>query len=292
MNGGYNKLKEKSQLFHRLKRSKFFVIGLTVCTTIIVLSIISPFISVHNPEIPDLANNLKPPEYFSKGWSGNVLGTDSLGRDVLTRLLIGSRFSFIIAFGAVFLSILIGIIAGLYSGYYGGWIDNLIMRFADIQLSIPSLILAIAIVSVLGPSVINLILVLTITAWPQIARVIRGNVLIVREMELIKASRVLGAGDAWIMFSQILPNVITPLLILASQQIGFMILVEASLSFLGLGIQPPEPSWGVMIADGREYLTVAPWVVMAPGIALMIAVLAFNFLGDGLRDALDPKMKT
>jgi peptide/nickel transport system permease protein len=166
------------------------------------------------------------------------------------------------------------------------------MRFADIQLSIPSIILAIAIVSVLGPNTLNLIIVLTITAWPQIARLIRGNVLIVREMEFIKASRVLGAGDVWIMFSQILPNVITPLLILASYQMGFMILFEAALSFLGLGVQPPKPSWGVMISDGREYLNVAPWVVMAPGIALMIAVSAFNFLGDGLRDALDPKMKT
>jgi peptide/nickel transport system permease protein len=256
------------------------------------LSIIAPFISVYNPEMPDLINNLKPPQYFSKGWSGNLLGTDSLGRDVFTRLLIGSRYSFIIAISAVLLSVLIGIITGLYSGYYGGWVDNLIMRFADIQLSIPSIILAIAIVSVLGPNTLNLIIVLTITAWPQIARLIRGNVLIVREMEFIKASRVLGAGDVWIMFSQILPNVITPLLILASYQMGFMILFEAALSFLGLGVQPPKPSWGVMISDGREYLNVAPWVVMAPGIALMIAVSAFNFLGDGLRDALDPKMKT
>jgi len=285
-------LKEKNQFLYRLKKSKLFVIGFTICMIIIILSIISPFIIVHNPELPNLVNSFKAPQYLSEGWSGHILGTDSIGRDVFTRLLIGSRFSFFIAVSAVFFAILIGIITGLYSGYYGGWIDNVIMRFADTQLSIPQLILAIAIVAVLGPSTTNLIIVLIITHWPQIARLIRGNVLIVREMELIKASRVLGAGDMWIMFSQILPNVITPLLILASQQIGFMILVEASLSFLGLGIQPPTPSWGVMIADGRDYLMTAPWIVMAPGIALMITVLAFNFLGDGLRDALDPRMKT
>ena len=286
------KLKKRSQLTARLLQSKFFVIGFIVCMAIIILSVIAPFIIVHNSEFPNLANSLNPPQYFSKGWSGNVLGADNLGRDVLTRLLIGSRYSFIISVSTVFCAIILGVFLGLVSGYYGGWIDNLIMRFADIQLSIPALLLAIAIVSVLGPSIPNLIIVLTITTWPQIARLIRSSVLVVREMEFISASKVLGANDLWIMFSQILPNVMTPLLILGSQQIGFIILVEAALSFLGLGVQPPTPSWGVMIADGRDYISTAPWVVLAPGIALMITVLAFNFLGDGLRDAFDPKMKT
>jgi len=286
------KLKKRSQLVTRLLQSKFFVIGFIVCMAIIILSVIAPFIIVHNSELPNLANSLNPPQYFSKGWSGNVLGADKLGRDVLTRLLIGSRYSFIISVSTVFCAIILGVFLGLVSGYYGGWLDNLIMRFADIQLSIPSLLLAIAIVSVLGPSIPNLIIVLIITTWPQIARLIRGSVLVIREMEFISASKVLGGNNLWIMFFQILPNVMTPLLIVGSQQIGFIILVEASLSFLGLGVQPPTPSWGVMIADGRDYIAVAPWVVMAPGIALMITVLAFNFLGDGLRDALDPKMKT
>jgi len=286
------KLKKRSQLVTRLMQSKFFVIGLIVCALIVILSVIAPFIVVHDSKLPSLANSLQPPQYFSKGWSGNILGADNLGRDVLTRLLIGSRYSFIISVSTVFCAIVFGVFLGLMSGYYGGWLDNLIMRFADIQLSIPQLLLAIAIVSVLGPSIPNLIIVLTITTWPQIARLIRSSVLVVREMEFISASKVLGANDLWIMFSQILPNVMTPLLILGSQQIGFIILVEAALSFLGLGVQPPTPSWGVMIADGRDYISTAPWVVLAPGIALMITVLAFNFLGDGLRDALDPKMKT
>ena len=284
-------MKEKSQLFIRLKQSKFFVIGFTVCMLLVPLSIIAPFIIVHDPKMPYLVNSLNAPQYFSKGWSGNILGADNLGRDILTRLLIGSRYSLFIAIVAVFLGSTIGIILGLYSGYYGGWLDNLIMRFIDIQIAIPPLLLALAIVAILGPSIYNLIFVLTLLVIPSSARLIRSNVLVVRELEFISASRVLGASDMWIMFSQILPNAITPILILASQGIGLNILIEGNLSFLGVGIQPPTPSWGVMIADGREYLTTAPWIVMAPGAGMLIAVLAFNFLGDGLRDALDPKMK-
>lgn len=284
-------MKEKSQLFIRLKQSKFFVIGFTVCMLLVTLSIIAPFIIVHDPKMPYLVNSLNAPQYFSKGWSGNILGADNLGRDILTRLLIGSRYSLFIAIVAVFLGSTIGIILGLYSGYYGGWLDNLIMRFIDIQIAIPPLLLALAIVAILGPSIYNLIFVLTLLVIPSSARLIRSNVLVVRELEFISASRVLGASDMWIMFSQILPNAITPILILASQGIGLNILIEGNLSFLGVGIQPPTPSWGVMIADGREYLTTAPWIVMAPGAGMLIAVLAFNFLGDGLRDALDPKMK-
>jgi peptide/nickel transport system permease protein len=256
------------------------------------MSIIAPFIVVFDAERNSLEESLTPPQFFSKGWNGHVLGTDNLGRDVLTRLLIGGRYSLMISIVAVFFGITFGLIAGLYSGYYGGWIDNLIMRFADIQLSIPQLLLAIAMVAVLGPDIINLILVLIITGWPQIARLVRAEVLIVRENEFILASKVLGASDSRIIFSQILPNIVTSLLIVASQRIGFMILIEAALSFLGLGVQPPIPSWGVMIADGRQFLMTAIWIIMSPGVALMLTVLAFNFIGDGLRDVFDPKMKT
>jgi peptide/nickel transport system permease protein len=285
-------LKEKNQLFTRLKQSKFFVIGFILSLLIVMVSIIAPFIVVFDAERNSLEESLTPPQFFSKGWSGHVLGTDNLGRDILTRLLIGGRYSLMISIGAVFFGITFGLIAGLYSGYYGGWVDNLIMRFADIQLSIPQLLLAIAMVAVLGPDIINLILVLIITGWPQIARLVRAEVLIVRENEFISASKVLGASDSRIIFSQILPNIVTSLLIVASQRIGFTILIEASLSFLGLGVQPPIPSWGVMIADGRQFLMTAVWIIMSPGVALMLTVLAFNFIGDGLRDVFDPKMKT
>lgn len=285
-------MKEKNQLFTRLKQSKFFVIGFILSLLIVMVSIIAPFIVVFDAERNSLEESLTPPQFFSKGWSGHVLGTDNLGRDILTRLLIGGRYSLMISIGAVFFGITFGLIAGLYSGYYGGWVDNLIMRFADIQLSIPQLLLAIAMVAVLGPDIINLILVLIITGWPQIARLVRAEVLIVRENEFISASKVLGASDSRIIFSQILPNIVTSLLIVASQRIGFTILIEASLSFLGLGVQPPIPSWGVMIADGRQFLMTAVWIIMSPGVALMLTVLAFNFIGDGLRDVFDPKMKT
>ena len=177
------------------------------------------------------------------------------------------------------------------AGFFGGVVDTVIMRLSDIQVSIPPMILAVAVMAVLGNSTFNLIAVLVFTRWVQYARVVRGNVMMLRNKEFISASKVLGSSKVRIMFTQILPNVLTSLIIVASQEFGRTILTESSLSFLGLGVPPPAPSWGVMIADGREYLSTAPWVVIAPGIALMIAVLAFNFLGDGVRDVLDPKNK-
>lgn len=285
-------MKKRNQLFVRLKRSKFFVSGFILSLFIIMLSVSAPFIVAFDSLQNNLAESLNAPQYFSKGWSGHILGTDNLGRDILTRVLIGSRYSLIVSIGAVSLSLILGIILGLYSGYYGGWVDNIIMRLTDIQLAIPQLLLAIAIVAVLGPSIINLIFILAVTGWMSIARLVRGQLLVIREIEFVSASRVIGESDNRIIFSQILPNITTPLVILASQRIGFTILLEANLSFLGLGVQAPTPSWGTMISDGRQYLMTAPWIIMAPGVALMLTVLAFNFIGDGLRDALDPKMKT
>jgi ABC-type dipeptide/oligopeptide/nickel transport system permease subunit len=279
------------EILQRLLASKFFVAGGVIIITLLILSIISPYIIVHDPMKADLGNRLLQPEWFRYGWSGHVLGTDPLGQDILTRLLIGSRISFTVAFVAVGASAVIGVLLGIIAGYYGGIIDTIIMRFGDVQLSIPSMMLAVAVVAVLGNNLNNLILVLIITSWVQYARVIRTNVLITKNMEFILASKALGASDIWIMFMQIFPNIVTPLLILIGQQLGFMILMEAGLSFLGLGVPPPIPSWGSMISDGRGYITVAPWVVICPGMVLMITVLGFNFLADGLRDALDPKMR-
>lgn len=255
------------------------------------MSISASSIAVFDAESTSLKDSLIPPQYFSKGWSGHLLGTDNLGRDILARILIGSRYSLIISIVAVFFGTTFGLILGLYSGYYKGWVDNLIMRIADVQLSIPKLILAIAIVATLGPSIINLIIVFIIAGWPSIARLARGAVLAVRESEFISASKALGASDTWIIFTQLLPNILTPILITSSQRIGLTMLSEAILSFLGLGVQPPTPSWGIMIAEGRQFLMTAPWIIMFPGVSLMLAVLACNFIGDGLRDVFDPKMK-
>ena len=183
----------------------------------------------------------------------------------------------------------IGTVLGAVSGYFGGAVDAVIMRLCDIMMAIPNLVLAIAVMAVLGPNIFNLVIVLIITTWVQYCKVTRNNVMVVKNTEFVKASQVLGASRMHIMFSQIFPNVTTQLIILISQQLGWTILTEASLSFLSLGVQPPTPSWGNMIADGRNFLITNPWLVMVPGVALMVTVLAFNFLGDGLRDVLDPK---
>ncbi len=275
----------------RLLGNKFFLVGGIITFILVFLALISPLIIVHDPEVSQLSNRLIPPQGVSAGWHGHILGTDPLGRDVLTRLQIGSRTSFYIAFTAVAVSSVAGVVLGIIAAYYGSFVDNIIMRIGDIQLSIPQMMLAVAVVAVLGTEINNLILVLIVTSWVQYARVVRSNVMVTRKMEFVSASKVLGASDRWIMFRQIFPNVLTPLLILISQQVGFMILVEAGLSFLGLGVQPPAPSWGVLLADGKDYLQIAPWVIVIPGIFLAIAVLGFNFIGDGLRDALDPKMR-
>jgi len=281
----------RKELWRRMRKSSFFMIGATLVLLIIFIALISPYIVVHNPIKSDLRSRLLPPDGFSKGWSGHILGTDPLGQDVLTRLLIGSRVSLYISFTSVIATAIIGTILGIMAGYYRGIVDNIIMRIGDIQVSIPHTVLAMAIMAVLGNSVTNLIMVLIFTRWVQYARVVRGNVLAIRSTEYISAARVLGASNGRIMFKEILPNVLTSLIIVMSQQFGQAILTESALSFLGLGVPPPAPSWGVMIADGREYIATAPWVVLSSGVALMIAVLAFNFLGDGVRDVLDPKNK-
>ncbi len=274
-----------------MRKSKFFITGFIVITFIIVLAIISPNIIVHNPIVVNLRQRLTAPQYLENGWSGYILGTDPLGQDVLTRLLIGSRMSLMISVTVVVATAVIGTILGVIAGFYGGAVDMAIMRITDIQMSVPATVLAIAVMAILGNSIPNLIIVLVITRWVQYARVVRGSVMAIRGVEFVQASRALGSSDLRIMFTQILPNVVTALLILMSQGFGQIILAEASMSFLGLGVPLPTPSWGGMISEGREYLTVAPWVVIAPGCALMVAVLGFNFLGDGVRDILDPKNK-
>ena len=281
----------RQELFRRMRKSNFFVIGAVLVAAIIVISLLSPWIAPHDPIKSDLLLRLKAPDGLSKGWSGYILGTDPLGQDILSRLMIGSRVSLQISFSVVIATAVIGTVLGIIAGFFGGIVDTVIMRISDIQVSIPPMILAIAVMAVLGNSTINLIMVLVFTRWVQYARVVRSNVMGIRNMEYIHASQVLGSSKARIMFTQILPNVVTQLIIVMSQEFGRTILTESSLSFLGLGVPAPAPSWGVMIADGREYLATAPWVVVAPGVALMIAVLAFNFLGDGVRDVLDPKNK-
>ena len=280
---------DKKIVISRMLHSKFFMVGAVTAIVIILLSVFSPVIVQYDPLTNNLAERLMAPEYFARGLQGHVFGTDEAGRDIFSRLLLGSRYSLTIAAVVVFVAAFIGTVLGAVSGYFGGAVDAVIMRLCDIMMAIPNLVLAIAVMAVLGPNIFNLVIVLIITTWVQYCKVTRNNVMVVKNTEFVKASQVLGASRMHIMFSQIFPNVTTQLIILISQQLGWTILTEASLSFLSLGVQPPTPSWGNMIADGRNFLITNPWLVMVPGVALMVTVMAFNFLGDGLRDVLDPK---
>lgn len=276
-------------ILNRMRKNPFFVVGSIAAVIVIILAVIAPFIVQFDPNANSLTDRFLPPEGLSNGLKGHILGTDQLGRDVFTRLLLGGRYSLAIALAVVVFQTVVGTVLGILAGFFGGVVDAIVMRACDVFMAIPNLILAIAIMSVLGPSIPNLILVLAFSGWVNCCKVTRNNVRVIKNQEFVKASRVLGAGGFHIMFRQIFPNVTTHIIILASQRIGMTIIIEAALSFLQLGIQPPTPSWGNMIAAGRLYMTTQPWLVFAPGIALMFAALAFNFLGDGIRDVLDPK---
>jgi peptide/nickel transport system permease protein len=279
----------KKIIFNRMRHNIFFVIG-CCCAIVVVLAVtVMPLLIDWDPTHQSLVDKFIPPQGFSEGLKGHILGTDQLGRDVFTRLLLGGQISLTIAVVVVIFQNGVGVVLGIVSGYFGGVMDSVIMRVCDILLAIPLLVLAIAVIAVVGPSIPNLILVMTVTNWVYICKVIRNDVRVYRGKEFVKASKAFGGSNSHIMFTQIFPNTTTNLLIIASQNFGGCLLIEASLSFLNLGVQAPDPAWGNMINVGREYLTTQPWLAIAPGIALMLTVLALNFLGDGLRDILDPK---
>ena len=275
----------------RLLKSKNLVAGILLISIVFVFVILGPYLYRINPATQYRGERNLSPQWFSHEDNMFILGTDALGRDIASRLIHGGRLSLYISITAVIVSLIIGVITGLLSGYFGGWIDTILMRMVDIQLSIPVLILAIAIVAVLGPNLTNLIFVLGFTRWVTWARIVRANVMQVKELEYVKTARAIGASPALVILRHILPNIVTPIIIVSSQSVGLFILMEASLSFLGLGVQPPTPSWGGMIADGRSYIMIYPWHALAPGIAVMITVLAVNIFGDGLRDVLDPRLR-
>ncbi len=275
----------------RFLRSRRAVLGSLFLLAIGLGAVCAGVIAPADPEAMDVNYRLQPPRAVALSFGKFLLGGDQLGRDILSRIIYGARISLTVGVTAVLLSGSLGMLLGLLAGYYGGRVDEIIMRLADIQLAIPAILLAIALVGVLGPSLRNLILVLGITGWVIYARTIRGVVLSLREQQFIEAARALGSGDRRTLFRYVLPNVWTPAIVVASQQVGFMIILESALSFLGLGVQPPTPTWGGMIADGRGYLATAWHVTTFPGLALMATVLAINFFGDGLRDVLDPRLR-
>jgi peptide/nickel transport system permease protein len=277
-------------LFYRIGNDKKAIIGITIIILVILTAILAPLMAPHNPADQGIRKRLAPP-YFMGGEVSNFLGTDALGRDILSRIIYGSRISLIVSLASVIGAGLIGSILGMISGYFGGKVDLIIMRIVDIQMALPYLVLAIAVMAVLKPGLQNVIIVLIITGWVRYARVARAQTLVVKENEFVTAAVALGAKRSWIIFSDIMPNIVMPVLIIATLEVGQMILGEAALSFLGLGVQPPTPSWGGMVADGRDYLSFAWWVPTLPGLAILITVLGINFLGDWVRDSFDPRLR-
>jgi len=262
------------------------LLGLVIIVVLVLTAILAPWLAPDNPYAVTLAGRLQPPS------NGHLLGTDELGRDILSRLIYGARVELWVGIVTVALSGLIGVTGGLVAGYLGGHWDTLIMRVVDIFLAFPVIILAIAIVAVRGPGLTNVLIALALVYWTTYARVVRSVVLTIREEEYTWAARTLGATPLRIMFRHLLPNTLAPLLVLGSLGMGNAILSEAALSFLGLGIQPPEASWGSMLNFGMQFLRNASFLSTWPGLAIFVTVLGFNLLGDGLRDALDPRLRT
>jgi peptide/nickel transport system permease protein len=267
-------------------------IGLVIITIFFLVAILAPLIAPYDPRDQKPAPPGQSLEERLKPSREHVMGLDDLGRDVLSRIVYGARISMRVGVTVVLISALIGVLIGAVSGYYGGWVDRFFSGFLfNVFLSFPSILLAIAMVAFLGPSLNNLILALSVIGWVGYARLIRGQVLKVREYDFVTAARAIGAGDFRILLFHILPNAIQPLIVQASLGMAGAVLSEASLSFLGLGVPPPAPSWGAMLNDARNYLRVAPHLLIFPGLAVMLTVMAFNFVGDGLREWLDPKQK-
>ena len=265
----------------RLARDRWARFGLGVVGILAVLALLAPVLAPGDPLRGELAASLRPPSHTF------LLGSDAQGRDVLSRVLYGARLSLAVGLISQSIALFLGLTIGLIAGFYGRWIDGVIMRVADVTLAFPSLLLLIAIAAAVKPSLPVVFIVIGIVGWAGLARIVRGQVLVGRSLEYVQAARALGASDARIITRHLLPNVIAPVIVAATLGIGGAIMAEAALSFLGLGAQPPTPSWGAMVAEGRDLLRVAPWVSIAPGVAIGLAVLGLNLVGDGLRDALD-----
>ncbi len=261
------------------------MIGLGILVLLILLGLAAPLLTPHDPEKQDLTRVLRPQslEY--------PLGTDYLGRDIMARLLYGARLSLLIGFLAVALGLAVGVPLGAISGYYGGWVDQVIQRIADILLSFPGFLLALSLVAILGIGLTNVIISVGISAIPSFIRLVRSSVLTIRELTYIEAAHATGVHDAGIIGRHVVPNAMTPVIVQASLNLGTAILTAAGLGFLGLGVQPPTPEWGTMLGEGRNYIFSNPNLATFPGLAIFFAVLGFNLLGDGLRDALDPRLK-
>jgi peptide/nickel transport system permease protein len=273
----------------RLARPWIAGLGFAVIVAATSLAALAPALAPADPIRNNLPDRLTPPMWVDGGSREHPLGTDALGRDVASRLVYGARVSLVVGFSAVVIAGALGVVVGLVAGYYGGRPDDLLMRLGDVQLAFPALLLAIAVLSVLGASLANVVLVLGVTGWVTYARIVRGETLSLKHRDFVEAARALGARDGDIVRRHILPNVLPPISVVATFSVARTIIAEASLSFLGLGIPPPAPSWGAMLDEGRNYLTTGWWLALFPGLAILAVVLGINLVGDWLRDALDPR---
>jgi peptide/nickel transport system permease protein len=271
---------------------RYPVVALSILMFLLVIpAVFAPYVAPHDPLKGSLAKRLKPPVWEDGGSSAHVLGTDKLGRDILSRLIHGARVSLTVSAIAIFVGGIVGTALGLISGYFGGRIDGLLMRLVDISLSLPTILLALVLVASVGPSFGTVITVLVVLLWARYARLVRGETLAIKERDFIARARVAGASHTRIMARYIFPNLVNSLIVLATLQVGYVILLESALSFLGAGLPRPLPAWGLMVADGRELIVSAWWVSMFPGLAIMLTVLSLNLLGDWLRDRFDPKLR-
>jgi len=276
----------------RLAARRTALVGLVVVVIVVVTAVAAPLLSPFDPVEQDLGDRrLKAPGFRDAAGRLHPLGTDHLGRDLLARVIYGARPALLVGFAAVMISGVIGMMAGLVSGYFGGRVDDALMRLADIQLAFPFILLAIAVIGVLGPSLKTIIAVIGVSSWVVYARIVRSAVLSLREREFVQAALALGSGDGRVLLRHILPNALTPWLVVATLDMARVIVIESALSFLGLGVQPPTPTWGGMLADGRVYISTAWWLATFPGLAILVTVLGINLFGDGLRDTLDPRLK-
>lgn len=275
-----------AESWYQLTRNRIAMAGLITIAIFALMAIFAPLITSKDPLEQTISARMTAP--FTDGY---ILGTDDLGRDILSRIIYGGRISLIIGVVSVGISLLLGMTLGIIAGYFGGWIDKVIMRVIDIMLAFPYILLTIVIVAILGPSLFNAMVAIGISQMPRYARVIRASVMAERELDYVLAERALGTGNMELMFRSILPNALAPTIVQATLGIGEAILSSAGLSFLGLGAQPPTPEWGLMIASSKQFITSAWWIVTLPGIAILLAILGFNLLGDGLRDILDPRLR-
>ncbi len=273
----------------RLFRDRFGVVGAIILIVLLVVALWPTSQLPHDPYRTSLRNRLTPPIGFAGSSPNHVLGTDNLGRDLMSRMMLGTRTSLMIAVLAVLVSAGLGVGLGAAAGYYGGWLDTLMMRLVDVQLAFPIVLLVIAVIAVLGPRLSVLVVLLGLSGWPAYARLVRADVLKIKALEFVEASRATGSHQLRILLRHVLPNVASTIVVFGTFELARILLLESAVSFLGLGVQPPNPSLGTMIADGQEYIYSGWWVSALPGVVIVLAVLGFNFLGDGLRDALDPK---